>query len=42
MGATEGFSKASSGVYTDIQEVLEKQFVAPMRVEWLLALQQEG
>ncbi len=44
MGATDGFSKGSWGVYTDFQEALEKQFVAPMRlyVEQLLALQQEG
>ncbi len=40
MGATDGFSKAFWGVYTDFQETLEKQFVAPMLlyVEQLLAL----
>jgi hypothetical protein len=30
MGVTEGFSIASSGVYTDFLEALEKHFVAPM------------
>jgi hypothetical protein len=32
MGATDGFSKASCEVYTDFQEALEKQFVAPMQL----------
>jgi hypothetical protein len=32
MGATDGFSKASWGVYTDFQEALEKQFIAPMQL----------
>ncbi len=42
MGATDGLSKASWEVYTDFKEALEKQFVAPMHLEQLLALQQEG
>jgi hypothetical protein len=43
MGATDGFSKASWGVYTDFWEALEKQSVAPhAALEQLLALQQEG
>jgi hypothetical protein len=32
VGATDGFSKASWGVYTDFQEALEKQFVAHMQL----------
>jgi hypothetical protein len=32
LGATGSFFKASSGVYIDFQEALEKLFVAPMRL----------
>jgi hypothetical protein len=43
MRATDGFSKASCGVYTDFQEAVEKQFCSSHAgLEQLLALQQEG
>jgi hypothetical protein len=32
MGATDDFSEASSGLYTDFQKDFKRQFVAPMRL----------
>ncbi len=43
MGATNDFNNASWGVYGDLQEDLEKQFVAPRQIKnRCVTLQQDG